>query len=329
MKDRIKDIFGLTLNVDQRNASYDFIETFIENSVNDWNKAPETEAIELAFRTKLNGLSDNELSFLLVHSGYIPEFYSHDSSQETLYSKLIESLVCEWAKRIGFIDSFLQKQKSNKEDVTIKIGNNIIVCDTKSFRLGRSQAAPNVKDTIKQAAYTNWLAQYNTNDCPAGLITFPSLMDWKKSSEAYKYFSDYNLPILFLFYEHLAFFLISRDLNHVTIIDLLNNYKEVFPKSSKNKVDYTNGLANSIFSNPIKEDLDDFLQLSNLIIVEKVRHSIKRIEEKAIKTRNSIEYEISKMEPYQVRELAVEASYKTKYGQTLKQLNNIKKFRPY
>ncbi|MFS4492913.1 HindIII family type II restriction endonuclease [Maribacter sp. 2308TA10-17] len=329
MEERIQEIFELELDSNQRKASYDFIETFIEKSVSDWNTAPDTDTIEIAFTVKLKALSDRELAFLLVHSGYIPEFYSHDSSQETLYSKLVESLVCEWALRIGFTDSFLQKQKSNKEDVTIKVGDNIIVCDTKSFRLGRSQAAPNVKDTIKQAAYTNWLDQYENNNCPAGLVTFPSLMDWKKSSEAYKYFSDHTLPILFLFYEHLSFFLISDQLNHQTIIDLLNNYDEVFPSNSKNKIDYENGLANSLFSSPIKEILDDFLELANMIILEKVQHSISRIEVKAIETKRVIEYEINEMEPKEVKEIAVEASYKNEYGQTLKQLENIKKFRPH
>jgi hypothetical protein len=329
MENRIQKIFDLELDKDQRKASYDFIETFIESSVTDWSSAPDTEAIEIAFTGKIKTLSDNELAFLLVHSGYIPEFYAYGSSQETLYSKLVESLVCEWAQRIGFIHSVLQKQKSNKEDVTIKIDNNTIVCDTKSFRLGRSQAAPNVKDTIKQAAYISWLDQYDNNCCRAGLVTLPSLMDWKKGSEAYKYFSDHSLPILFLFYEHLAFFIISNDLSHQTIIDLLNDYKAVFPASSKSREDYINGLSNSLFSSPIKEVLDEFLQLTDLIIVEKVQHSINRIELKAIETKKVIEYEINEMDPDQVKEIALEVSYKNEYGQTLKQLKNIRKFRPH
>ena len=36
---------------------------------------------------------------------------------------------------------------------------NIIVSDTKSFRLSRSQSAPNVKDTIKLADYEKWLGR--------------------------------------------------------------------------------------------------------------------------------------------------------------------------
>ncbi|WP_298903549.1 HindIII family type II restriction endonuclease [uncultured Psychroserpens sp.] len=329
MEDKIQDIFGLKLDINQRKKSYDFIETFIETNVTDWSTAPDTEAVEIAFTETLKTLSNNELAFLLVHSGYIPEFYGHDSSQETLYSKLVESLVCEWAQRIGFSDTALQKQKSNKEDVTVKIDNNIIVCDAKSFRLGRSQKAPNVKDVIKQASYIKWLDQYEDNECRAGLVTFPSLLDWKNNSEAYQYFSDHHLPILFLFYEHLSFLLISDSFNHQTIIDLLHNYEDVFPESSRHKAAYINGLNNSLFLSPIKEVLDNFLELSALVIKEKVQHSIQRIEAKAIEVKAAIESHINAMKLEQLRAFTFEVTYENEFGQMLKQLANIKDYRPH
>lgn len=163
----------------QLNDSFDYIERFIKSKVKNWEVAPNTSVIEQEFASQIKSMTNDDFALLVMHSGYIPEFYLPDSSQETLYSKLIESLVCEWARRIGFTDSFLQTQKSNKEDVTIKRRNNVIVCDAKSFRLGRSQAAPNVKDTIKKQAYTTWLDQYNETKV-GGLVTFPSLHDWKK-----------------------------------------------------------------------------------------------------------------------------------------------------
>ena len=136
----------------QLNNSFDFLENFIKENVKRWDVAPNTTIVESSFSKVIQKMDNNEFCLLLLHTGYIPEFYLPDSSQETLYSKLIESIVCEWAKRIGFKDSYLQTQKSNKEDVTIKDGYSVIVCDAKSFRLGRSQAAPNVKDTIKKQA---------------------------------------------------------------------------------------------------------------------------------------------------------------------------------
>ena len=94
--------------------------------------------------------NDEQFIDLLIYTGYIPDLYLSNSSQENLYSKLIEVLVCEWAQRLGLNSRFV-KPKSGYEDVTIFLDNNAIVCDAKSFRLGRSQKAPNVKDFIKSA----------------------------------------------------------------------------------------------------------------------------------------------------------------------------------
>ncbi|MBA7495578.1 hypothetical protein ES702_06165 [subsurface metagenome] len=326
MRDKIKELFHLDLDENQRKVNYDYLETFIEKNVSSWDNPPNTELIESLLTRELKNFSDFELAFLLVHSGYMPEFYSHDSSQETLYSKLVESLICEWANRIGFTDSFLQTQKSNKEDITIKLGNCVIVCDAKSSRLGRSQSAPNVKDTIKQASYIGWLDQYKINNCRAGIITFPSLMDWKKGSEAYKYFTDKSLPILFLFYEHLSFILLSQNLNHQSIIDFIHDYSTIFPNSTSDKQVYSEGLK-KLFPDKLYVELKLFLDLSDLIIREKVLHSINRIKVKALTIRQRIEEDISKSDFGEVRKIAVDAVFKNKYGQILKQLKNIEKFR--
>ncbi len=327
MDKEILDIFKLQINKQKRAKNYDFIENFIKNNVKDWDVAPDTDRIEKEFTKKLKSINDNEFAFLLLHSGYIPEFYEHDSSQETLYSKLIESLVCEWAVRIGFTDSYLQKQKANKEDITIKTGTNTIVSDAKSFRLGRSQSAPNVKDTIKQASYITWLSAYKGNTSNAGLISFPSLMNWKRNSEAYKYFTDSNLPILFLFYEHLAFILISDDLNFQNILDYINNYDKIFIQPSKDKANYFNKLNANLFKTPIKERLDNFLTLSKKINKERIEHTLDRIEKESILVQNSIKKHIDTLSPENVKKMAVDMTYQNHFGQLLKQKDNIKKFR--
>ena len=59
------------------------------------------------------------------------------------------------------LNSRFVKPKSGYEDVTIFLDNNAIVCDAKSFRLGRSQKAPNVKDFIKLQDIRHWLSRYD------------------------------------------------------------------------------------------------------------------------------------------------------------------------
>jgi len=153
----------------------DVLETFINV------KLPTPDTVK-NFQKYLQDLSDEELAEILSVAGYIPDFYAPDGAEETLFSKLVEVLVGEWAKRIGFLESFLQTAKSSVEDVTIKDKEHVIVCDAKSFRLSRSQASPNVKDVIKEGDYRKWLGNHKDREKLGGLITFPSMHDnWSNS----------------------------------------------------------------------------------------------------------------------------------------------------
>lgn len=117
--------------------------------------------------------SDAKFSYLLIYSCYIPDYYPETGSEETLFSKLVEYLVSEWGQRLGY-SSELQTQKSTKEDVTFFKGNDVIVCDVKSNRLGRSQKSPNVKDVIKTSEYKTWLGFYSNKNKVGGFATFSS-----------------------------------------------------------------------------------------------------------------------------------------------------------
>lgn len=313
----------------QLNESFDFLENFISRKVKRWDIAPNTAVVENDFSKVIQKMNDNEFALLVLHTGYIPEFYLPDSSQETLYSKLIESLVCEWAKRIGFSESFLQTQKSNKEDVTIKKGEHIIVCDAKSFRLGRSQAAPNVKDTIKKQAYTTWLGQYTCQKV-GGLVTFPSLHDWKKGSEAYSYFTEGNPPIMMLFYEQMAYMLING-ISYLQMLDLLNSYDKVFPCASKDRNVYWAGIKNHLLT-PTQKDAacyNRFMKESGAIIKKKVNHVLSQLASYLIEKRSMIEDEINELSIEKIKELAIDARYKNMCADIERQQDNIIRFRPH
>lgn len=318
-----------TYTSDQLNNSFDFLENFIKDKVRTWDTAPNTSLVENQFSQSIQSMGNLEFSLLILHAGYIPEFYLPDSSQETLYSKLIESLVCEWAKRIGFQDSFLQTQKSNKEDVTIKKGNSVIVCDAKSFRLGRSQAAPNVKDTIKKQAYTTWLEQYNC-DKVGGLVTFPSLHDWKKGSEAYSYFTEGNPAIMMLFYEQMSYMLV-KGITHQKMIDFLKNYSAIYPNASKDRNIYWKGVKRHLLT-PTQNDAADynrFMAESETIIKMKVNHVLSQLASYLIEKRSSIEYEVDQLSIEDLKTMAVEAKYHNLCADIERQQDNIIRFRPH
>ncbi len=311
------------------NRSFDYLETFIAENVTSWDVAPNTSEIEGRFSHRIQAMNDEDFSLLVMHAGYIPEFYLPDSSQETLYSKLIESLVCEWAKRIGFKDSYLQTQKSNKEDITIKDGNSIIVCDAKSFRLGRSQAAPNVKDTIKKQAYTTWLDQYKCNKI-GGLVTFPSLHDWKKGSEAYVYFTEGRPAIMMLFYEQMSYMLI-KGIQHHKMIDFLRNYEHIFPHPSKERSVYWKGVKQYLLT-PTQDDAayyNNFMRECSKIVKMKVNHVLYQLASYLMEQRGLIEYEINQLSVDEIKNMAIEARYHNLCADIERQQDNIIRFRPH
>lgn len=264
--------------------SFDFIENFVNNNIVNGKVSPDTDTVVAKFTQEIGRLNDLDFSFLVLHSGYIPDYYDSDSSEETLYSKLIEAIVCEWSKRIGFDKSYLQKVKSNKEDVTIVKDNDVIVCDAKSFRLGRSQQAPNVKDVIKKAAYKTWLCAYNNMNQIGGIVTFPSLLKHKKATEVYQYFTEGNPSIMVLTYEDMAYLLVYS-FKAEDIISFLTNYSTIFPTPRKEITVFTEGIVKHLFGKKSPDDYNAFIKDTKHYINLKVKHAIDILEERMSNTK--------------------------------------------
>lgn len=305
---------------EDRLASYDFIEKFIEENVADWSKWNidiQTDDIEALFSEKIGEMENTEFEFLLLHSGYIPDYYGKDSSQETLYSKLVEALVCEWAKRIGFTESHLQKQKSNKEDITIMVDNKVIVCDAKSFRLGRSQATPNVKDVIKKEAYTTWLSAYDEEARVGGLTTFPSMHDWKKGGAAYHYYTEGNPSIMMLYYEQMAYML-HHHIEASQVIDFLNSYEETYPEPSEDKSYYWKGIRDFLFNN---DSYEAYMDEATKYAKEKVVHTIMSLAKRVESIEQDVDKQLDEMDIDEFKALARDSliQIRTKELSTLKE----------
>ena len=316
------------LSEEERIKSYDFIESFISASVVDWSRWNidlGTDDVEQLFSQELVNMSNTDFEFLLLHCGYIPDYYGKDSSEETLYSKLVESVVCEWARRIGFSGSFLQKQKSNKEDVTLVKDDNVIVCDAKSFRLGRSQAAPNVKDTIKKEAYTTWLSAYDENKRVGGLTTFPSMHNWKRGGAAYHYYTEGNPSIMILFYEQMAYILragISAD----SIIGFLKNYAEIFPEASEIQEVYWGGLFRNLLTD--KKSVEQYFKEVEFYTREKATHSLNVIQSKIQHISEDVDTLLSNMSVEELQKIARQSLIESRSRELMEQEQHIIDFRP-
>lgn len=327
----ISDLFGDRYKtLKNRIDSYDFLETFLDSMHSDWSKTPDTAYIVIELQKALDALSIEDLAFLICHSGYIPETYPRDSSQETLYTKLVETIVLEWSKRVGFDQSLLPTQKASKEDVTLLDHEVVIVCDAKAFRLGRSQAAPNVKDVLKHSDIKKWLSQYPDKKQLGGLVTFPSQLDWKVGSDLYQYTTDKSSPTICLYYEHMSFMLLNG-MTKESLIDSFEEYPSLFPtvikKSDRNRSKYYDAIEGHLFRDH-SEDWKKFRSAMREVVSERVYHCMYTLAEHVKEVRSQIEDEFHQEQDInKLREIAIESTYEHATEELHKQLDRISRFR--
>ncbi len=303
-----------------------YVDTYFNNSIKN------SDEIAKNFCDYLCTLSNEDFIDKLIITGYIPDIYENDSSQETIFTKLVEVMTYEWARRMGFKSEYV-KQKASYQDVNIEICGKTIVCDSKSFRLGRSQAAPNVKDFLKLADISKWLERYPKNQRLGGLVVYPCKHEWTKGSDAYQYCSNKNIPTVMLPYKYLAFLLKNVDKYNSNDLAYLWNYNKIFPKVLKNKNtnknEYWQKMNSEIIkiTNTTKTDLESFLNYSNRLINNYININIFYLENiidtiKIQKKKQLDEYDKEKLE-----QLLLDLMIKENTKGIEQSINNINKFR--
>ncbi|MCW5649511.1 MAG: HindIII family type II restriction endonuclease [Ramlibacter sp.] len=125
--------------------------------------------------------------------GDIPEQYDHDSSEEKLYSKYTDALLCEAYKFVG-MKSFVLKERGDSSDVEAFANKFSFVADAKAFRLSRT--AKNQKD-FKVQAMDGW-----KRGKPHAMVVCPIYQLPTKASQIYEQASARNVCIFT--YSHLA-----------------------------------------------------------------------------------------------------------------------------
>jgi hypothetical protein len=136
------------------------------------------------------------VSTLLDHlrlCGDIPEFYRHDSTEEKLYSKYTDAILCEAYKAIG-LRSIVLRERGDAADVESFASNYSFVADAKSFRLSRT--AKNQKD-FKIQAMDGW-----KRGKPYAMVVCPIYHLPSTSSQIYEQASTRDVCIFT--YSHLA-----------------------------------------------------------------------------------------------------------------------------
>lgn len=257
-----------------------YVDSHFEN-----DESIDHERIANQFLADLNtNFDDERFEKLLIVSGFIPDTYASDSSEETLFSKLVEALVGEWARRLG-AKTTLIKQKSSHEDIKIKFADKIIVCDAKSFRLGRSQAAPNAKDFLKLEDVRKWMERYP--NALGGLVTYPCKHEWTNKSDIYQYCSTKEVPTLTLPYKYLAYLLHYKKDYKLEDLSSLWDYAAFFPQKlgkkmdGGNKVAYWHVVMHQILrvTKTRNDDLVSYMKSADLLINECVEANLSNLEE--------------------------------------------------
>ncbi len=125
--------------------------------------------------------------------GAIPESYSHDSSEEKLYSKYTDALLAEAFRFLG-LRSLVLTERGDAADVDVFAAKYSFVADAKSFRLSRT--AKNQKD-FKIQAMDGW-----KRGKPYAMVVCPIYQLPNSSSQIYQQATTRNVCIFT--YSHLA-----------------------------------------------------------------------------------------------------------------------------
>ncbi len=125
--------------------------------------------------------------------GDIPENFTHDSTEEKLYSKYTDILLSETYKYLGF-KSVVLKERADNADVEAFSDKYSFIADAKVFRLSRT--AKNQKD-FKIQAMDNWRRNRNYAMVVCPIYQLPT-----RASQIYQQASSRNVCIFT--YSHLV-----------------------------------------------------------------------------------------------------------------------------
>jgi len=210
------------------------IETFNGNFVD------ESLRLEKELGDEIKRLGTKTLIDHLRLAGNIPESYGHDTSEEKLYSKYTDSLLCFAYKSIG-MKSVVLTERADVADVDAFAKDYSFVADAKAFRLSRT--AKNQKD-FKVQAMDGW-----KHGKPYAMVVCPIYQLPRSTSQIYNQASTRNVCIFT--YSHLSLLVRYAEIegNQKAEDLLLNIFKTVSALNpSKNAIDYWQAVNKTILN---------------------------------------------------------------------------------
>ena len=179
--------------------------------------------------------------------GAMPEQYGHDSSEEKLYSKYTDAVICESLSAIG-LRSAVITARADAADVQARGRNYSLVADAKAFRLSRT--AKNQKD-FKVQAMDGWRQGLDFAAIVCPIYQLPS-----RTSQIYQQAIAGNVCILS--YTHLGALVVfamrrRASAAEKSLHEVLKSVSLLHP--SKSATDYWAGLNRSLLTS-LENDSD-------------------------------------------------------------------------
>lgn len=199
--------------------------------------------LEKELEEEIDNLGTKTLLDHLRLCGNIPESYGHDTTEEKLYSKYTDSLLCFAFKKIG-LKSLVITERADVADVEAFADKYSFVADAKAFRLSRT--AKNQKD-FKVQAMDRW-----KHGKPYAMVVCPIYQLPRSSSQIYHQATTRNVCIFT--YSHLS---------------LLVRYAETAGQKEAEKLLF-DIFKNLESSNPSKNAFD-YWQIINKTILEEAK----------------------------------------------------------
>lgn len=194
------------------------------------NFANDALTLEKELEAEIKKLGTKTLIDHLRLCGNIPESYGHDTSDEKLYSKYTDSLLCFAYKSMG-LRSLVLAERADVADVDAFAKDYSFVADAKAFRLSRT--AKNQKD-FKVQAMDEW-----KHGKAYAMVVCPIYQLPKNASQIYQQATTRNVCIFT--YSHLSLLVnyAEKEGNDAAEILLHNIFKTIEALNpSKNATDY-------------------------------------------------------------------------------------------
>ena len=157
------------------------------------NFGEDSDRVDAVLRQEIADQGHGSLLDHLRLCSDIPEAYSHDSSEEKLYSKYTDALLSHTFLSLG-LRSLILRERGDAADVEAFAPGYSFVADAKAFRLSRT--AKNQKD-FKVQAMDGW-----KRGKPYAMVVCPIYQLPTRSSQIYEQASTRNVCIFT--YPHLA-----------------------------------------------------------------------------------------------------------------------------